>query len=106
MDDTASARKLKRVSEGRNGKTLMIRLDAPLRTSSLTISANPVGLGATSQALIQTGQQSSLLTYIAMMASVSLCGRMKRWLLFSNSSPLFGQNKTIVPVETEYLGKG
>jgi len=42
-----------------------------------TISRKPVGVRATFQRLIPTGEQSGLLTHIAATESVSLCARMK-----------------------------
>src|SRR5260370_24424785 len=45
--------------------------------SSLTISANPVGVGAVSQPSLLRGKPSGLLTRIAATESVSLCTRMK-----------------------------
>jgi hypothetical protein len=47
-----------------------------LRNQSLTISAKPDGAGAASQRLIPTGEQSSLLTRIAVTNAVRCaCGR-------------------------------
>ena len=42
----------------------------------------PVGVGAASQRLIPTGEQSGLLTHIATTESVSLCMRMKKLTAF------------------------
>jgi hypothetical protein len=42
-----------------------------------TISAKPDGVGAVSQRLIPTGEQSGLLTHNAATESVTLCTRMK-----------------------------
>jgi hypothetical protein len=44
----------------------------------------PVGVGATSQPLMPTGEQSGLQTRIATTESVSLCARMKSWRRFWN----------------------
>jgi len=46
---------------------------------TLTISAKPVGVGVMSQRLIATGEQSGLLTRIAIPGSVSLCVRIVRF---------------------------
>jgi hypothetical protein len=42
-----------------------------------TISAKPVGVGATFQRLILTGERSGLQTHIAATIGVLLCGQMK-----------------------------
>jgi hypothetical protein len=48
-----------------------------LRDPSLIISAKPVIVGAVSQRLIPTGEQSGSLMHIAATESVMLCTRMK-----------------------------
>jgi hypothetical protein len=53
------------------------KVDEVTGKSSLTISANPVGVGAVSQPLIPTGEQSSLLMRIATTINASLCVRTK-----------------------------
>ena len=49
-----------------------------------TISRKPVGVGATCQRLIPTGEQSGLQTHIAVTESGSLGTPMKSWLRFGN----------------------
>jgi hypothetical protein len=53
------------------------RVEVLLGNLSLTISAKPVGVGAASQRLIPTDEQSGLRTRTVAMASVTLCVRMK-----------------------------
>ena len=73
----ASHRKLGMSDRNRDKSFWWANLVNVCRKSSPTISAKPHEVGAVSQRLIPTGEQSLLLTRIAMMGSVSLCERMK-----------------------------